>query len=112
MDSTFLPLVALLAPAAAFVVLAVVWPLRRSGRPAGYFSILGAGISLAAAVSAWRAQDTAVTRLVWDWLPAQGRPLATIGTLADETSTIMLVLVALVALLVQVYSLAYLSEES
>src|SRR4030095_16043262 len=41
----------------------------------------------------------------------QGKPLATIGVLADETSTIMLVLVALVAFLVQLYSLSYLSEE-
>ena len=112
MASGFLTLVALLIPAAAFLVLGVVWPLRRSGRLAGYFSILGAGVSLAAAVSAWLAHDTGTTRLVWDWLPAQGRPLATIGVLADETSTIMLVLVALVAFLVQVYSLSYLSEES
>jgi NADH:ubiquinone oxidoreductase subunit 5 (subunit L)/multisubunit Na+/H+ antiporter MnhA subunit len=47
---------------------------------------------------------------VWDWLPSQGRPLATIGVLVDETSTVMLVLVALVAWLVQVYSLSYLSD--
>ncbi len=62
-------------------------------------------------MTAWTTYDGAVTRLVWDWLPSQGRPLATIGVLADETSTVMLVLVALVALLVQVYSLSYLSDE-
>jgi NADH-quinone oxidoreductase subunit L len=111
MGSAVPTLVALLAPAAAFVVLAIVAPLRRAGGLAAYFSILCAAGSLAAAVTAWLTHDTGVTRLVWDWLPSQGRPLATIGVLADETSTVMLVLVALVAFLVQVYSVSYLSEE-
>jgi NADH-quinone oxidoreductase subunit L len=92
-------------------VLAIVAPLRRAGRPGAYFSILGATGSLAAAVTAWLRYDEGATRLVWDWLPSQGRPLATIGVLVDETSTVMLVLVALVAWLVQVYSLSYLSDE-
>jgi NADH-quinone oxidoreductase subunit L len=61
---------------------------------------------------AWLRYDEGATRLVWDWLPSQGRPLATIGVLVDETSTVMLVLVALVAWLVQVYSLSYLSDET
>jgi NADH-quinone oxidoreductase subunit L len=111
MDSGLLTLVALLAPVAAFLVLAIVAPLRRAGRPGAYFSILGATVSLGAAVAAWRGYDGAITRMVWDWLPSEGRPLATIGVLADETSTVMLVLVALVAFLVQVYSLSYLSDE-
>jgi NADH-quinone oxidoreductase subunit L len=111
MGSGYLTLVALLTPVAAFLVLAIVAPLRRAGRPAAYFSILGAAGSLAAAVSGWRAYDGTGTRLVWDWLTSQGKSLATIGVLADETSTVMLVLVALVAFLVQLYSLSYLSEE-
>jgi NADH-quinone oxidoreductase subunit L len=37
--------------------------------------------------------------------------LASVGVLADPQSTVMLVLVTLVALLVQTYSLGYLSEE-
>jgi hypothetical protein len=88
MDSGRLTLVALLAPVAAFLVLAIVAPLRRAGRAGAYLSILGAASSLAAAVTAWTTYDGAVTRLVWDWLPSQGRPLATIGVLADETSTV------------------------
>jgi NADH-quinone oxidoreductase subunit L len=110
-DSGTLALAALLLPAASFLILALAFPFRRSGRPAAWLSILGAAGSLAAALAGWRAYDGASTRLAWDWLPAQGRPLATVGVLADETSTIMLVLVALVALLVQVYSLGYLSDE-
>jgi NADH-quinone oxidoreductase subunit L len=110
-DSGPLVLAALLLPAASFLFLAVAVPFRRAGRSAAVLSILSTAASLAAALAAWRAYDGAATRLAWEWLPALGRPLATIGVLADETSTVMLVLVALVSLLVQVYSLGYLSDE-
>ncbi|MGH9257131.1 MAG: NADH-quinone oxidoreductase subunit L [Vicinamibacterales bacterium] len=111
-DTGVLALIALLLHAIAFLLLAVVVPLRRSGRPAAMVSILSAAGSCAAAVQAWRAQggDT-ISRLVWDWLPSQGQTLATIGVLADADSTAMLTLVGLVSLLVQVYSLGYLSNE-
>ena len=105
-------LAALLLPAFGFLVLAVAAPLRRLGRPAAYFSILCAAGSLASALLAWqRHAGDAVSRLVWEWLPAQGQTLATVGVLADAESTVMLTLVALVACLVQVYSLGYLSDE-
>ena len=105
-------LVALLAPALVFVVLAVLAPLRRSGRPAAYLSVLGALTSLVFAVLAWRAQGSMGDATeVWAWLPAQGAALASVGVLADGQSMIMLLLVALVALLVQVYSLGYLAGE-
>ena len=105
-------LVSLLLPALTFLVLAVVAPLRRLGRPAAYVSILSAAGSLASAVAAWRAHAGGdVSRLLWDWLPQQGGALATVGVLADADSTIMLTLVALVACLVQLYSLGYLSDE-
>ena len=110
-DGTF-ALAALLLPALGFLVLAVVAPLRRLGRPAAYFSILCAAGSLVAALLAWqRHTGDAVSRLVWEWLPAQGQTLVAVGVLADAESTVMLTLVALVACLVQVYSLGYLSEE-
>jgi NADH-quinone oxidoreductase subunit L len=110
-DSGRLALAALLLPAAAFLILAVAAPFRRSGRSAAWLSIIGAAMSLAAALQAWRVFDGATTRLAWNWLPAQGKPLATIGVLTDETSTVMLVLVSLVSFLVQLYSLGYLSDE-
>ena len=107
-----LSLVALLLHALAFLVLAMVVPLRRSGRPAAMVSILCATGSLAAALQAWRTHGgETVSRLVWDWLPSQGQTLATVGVLADADSTVMLSLVGLVSLLVQVYSLGYLSDE-
>ena len=110
-DSGRLALAALLLPAASFLILAIAAPFRRSGRSAAWLSIIGAGMSLAAALQAWRVYDGAATRLAWDWLPAQGKPLATVGVLTDETSTVMLVLVSLVSFLVQLYSLGYLSDE-
>jgi len=108
-----LVLVALLAPAAVFVLLAVVAPLRRSGRLAALISIAGALTALGAAILAWRnlGEDIDVFRHVWAWLPQHEGVLATVGVLADTYSVKMLVLVSLVATLVQVYSLGYLSDE-
>jgi len=112
MDAGFLALAAPLLHVLAFLILAIVAPLRRLGRPAAYVSILCAAGALAAAFNAWRAHaGDQISRMVWTWLPEQGQSLATIGVLADADSTVMLTLVALVSLLVQVYSLGYLSEE-
>jgi NADH-quinone oxidoreductase subunit L len=107
-----LTLLAWLLPALSFLVLAIVFPFRRLGRPAAWFSILCAAGALVSAVLAWQgqAEDTA-TRLLWTWLPQEGQALATVGVVADSDSTIMLILVSLVALLVQVYSVGYLHDE-
>ncbi|HXH25674.1 MAG TPA: NADH-quinone oxidoreductase subunit L [Vicinamibacterales bacterium] len=112
-------LLALLLPAAAFLVLAIAAPVRRAGRPAAYVSILCAAGALLSAAQAWRLAEGAgvppaagAARLLWPWLPMRDGVLATIGVFADTDSTIMLVLVALVALLVQVYSFGYLSGET
>ena len=48
---------------------------------------------------------------MWPWLPSGGKTIADVGVLVDPTSTIMLCLVSLVALLVQFYSLGYLHDE-
>jgi NADH-quinone oxidoreductase subunit L len=111
-DPGGLALASLLLPAVGFAILAIIGPLRRLGRPAAYTSILLAAGSLAAAIGAWRGHaEGQVTRLVWEWLPSDGISIATIGILADRDSTLMLILVALVAFLVQLYSLEYLHEE-
>jgi NADH-quinone oxidoreductase subunit L len=102
-------LIALLLPAFSFLVLAILAPLRRTGRPAAWFSILCAAGSLLAALIAWNHGGT--ERLTWAWLPGGNQPLATIGVLVDGDSVRMLCLVALVALLVQLYSVGYLREE-
>ena len=112
-DPGTLALASLLLPVISFLVLAVVAPLRRSGRPAGYFSILCAAGALVSAVLAWRgmAGSEEAVSLLWPWLSTGGQTLSTVGVLADADSTVMLTLVALVAFLVQLYSLGYLNEE-
>jgi NADH-quinone oxidoreductase subunit L len=111
-DPGGLALAALLLPAVSFLILAIVGPFRRSGRPAAYTSIIVAAGSLAAAIGAWRGHaEGQVTRLAWEWLPSDGVSIATVGVLADGDSTLMLILVALVAFLVQLYSLEYLHDE-
>ena len=108
-----LALAAWLLPALSFLVLAIVFPFRRLGRPAAWFSILCAGGAFAAAVMAWRIQSVSAhpVHLVWPWLSSGGKTLADVGVLADADSTIMLCLVSLVALLVQIYSIGYLHDE-
>jgi NADH-quinone oxidoreductase subunit L len=106
-------LTALLLPALSFLVIGLLPPLRRSGRPAAWFSIACAVVAFAAALSGWFA-DADWTRSMfatWSWLPAAHGPFATVGVLADAQSMTMLLLVTLVSLLVQIYSLGYLSDE-
>jgi len=107
-------LVALLLPAAAFVLLAVVAPLRRAGRAAACISVLFAAGALAAALQTLRLTGSATgfSEWLWAWIPAEAGPLASVGVLADGDSALMLVLVALVSFLVQLYSLGYLSDEA
>jgi NADH-quinone oxidoreductase subunit L len=111
-DPGYLALASLLLPVVSFLILGVIGPFRRLGKPAAYTSTLFAAGSLAAAVGAWRGHaDAQVTRLAWEWLPSDGLSIATVGILADRDSTLMLILVALVAFLVQLYSLEYLHDE-
>jgi hypothetical protein len=91
-----LVLAALLLPAASFLVIAALPPLRRSGRQAAWFSIACMVTSFAAAIGGWLAwhQPGAAEpiRAVWAWLPAVQGPFATVGVLVDSTSTTMLLL--------------------
>ena len=113
-DPALPALVALLLPASAFLLLAVVVPLRRSGRPAAYLSVLFAAGALASALASFRVTSASggYSAWLWPWIPTEAGPLTSVGVLADGDSALMLVLVALVSFLVQVYSLGYLSDES
>lgn len=112
-DPIALNLLALMAPMVAFLLIAAVPPLRRAGRPAAIVSILAVLTSLASAIRSWQLAGsvTEPLRAVWDWLPSEHGPFATVGVLIDSQSTLMLILVTLVATLVQIYSLEYLHTE-
>jgi NADH-quinone oxidoreductase subunit L len=103
------PLLVLALPFGAFLLLALVPPLRRRGMVAGWLSILAMAGAFAAALSTWLGD--ARGSVVVPWLPGDGGPMATVGLLVDGLSAPMLVLVTLVSLLVQIYSLAYLHDE-
>ena len=104
-----LPLLVLAMPFVSFLLLAVVAPLRRTGRGAGLVSIVAIATSFMAALAVWT--QGFVAEKTWSWIPADGGPIATVGVLVDPLSNAMLVLVTLVSLLVQIYSLAYLDDE-
>jgi NADH-quinone oxidoreductase subunit L len=103
-------------PFASFLFLAVVAPLRRAGRLAGAVSIVAMAAALVTAMRLWAATSAGAPApgagsTTWAWIPADGGPMVTVGVMVDELSATMLLLVTLVSLLVQVYSLAYLSDE-
>ncbi len=106
MDSALLVLA---LPFASFLVLALARPVRRRGRLAGAVGILAMAAAFVQALLIWR--DGVEGSLSVPWLPGDGGPMATVGLLVDGLSAPMLVLVTLVSLLVQVYSLAYLDDE-
>ncbi len=112
-------------PFLAALILAVVPPVRRAGWPAALVSLAGSGLSLVFAVRlvSGLGRVVAVTLALGEgpvresvatiaWLPQAGpAPLASVGVWVDPLSTAMAALVALVAFLVQLYSLGYLAGE-
>jgi NADH-quinone oxidoreductase subunit L len=110
--SGFLALWTWLAPGLAFLILSLVVPLRRSGKSAAWLSIVISLAALVGAVSAWRATvPDMARRMLWDWIPVEDGVLTSVGVLVDADAALMLILVALVSFLVQVYSLGYLGDE-
>jgi NADH-quinone oxidoreductase subunit L len=116
LDSAALALLVLGLPAASFVLIGVIPPLRRRGRLAAALSIAAMAAALAAAaVMRWTAGPTdgppRNPATTWSWLPADGGPMATVGVMVDDLAMPMCLLVTFVSFLVQVYSYAYLHDE-
>ncbi len=124
MSETFLALTVVAGPFLAALVLGVCPPLRRAGRAAAVVSLAGSAAALVAAVQLvaglWRTVTVSLavgagpsreSVLTIPWLPQTGAPLATVGVYVDPLAAAMAALVALVAFLVQLYSLGYLAEE-
>ncbi len=109
-----LALVALFTPAAMAVILALLPPLRRTGRPAAWLSVLAAAVSLAASVWLFVDQLGHPSRDLLEivrWLPHAGAAMANVGLRIDGISAGMTLVVTLVAFSVQVFSLDYMRSE-
>ncbi|HUF91008.1 MAG TPA: proton-conducting transporter membrane subunit, partial [Candidatus Limnocylindria bacterium] len=113
--SPALALLVLALPFASFVLIALVRPLRRAGRAAGFVSIGCMAAALATAFAMWTrgliVDGGHNPSRTWAWLPGDGGPMATVGVMVDGLSMMMVMLVTLVSLLVQLYSLDYLHDE-
>ncbi len=109
-----LALVALFVPAGAALLIGIVAPLRRAGKPAAYLAVAAALASLFAALSLFQHQllvpHAAVLETV-PWLPGVGRTVARLGIRLDGISVPMLVVVTGVASMVQIFSLGYMADE-
>ncbi len=111
-----MPLAALsiLLPAASFALLALVWPLRHTGKPAAWISTAAAlGALVVAVMTLLDAPAMGEPAQVWTmpWLVRGGRVIAEVGFRVDGVSALMLVVVTFVAACVQVYSLGYMADE-
>ncbi len=106
-------LMALFAPAAAALILAVVAPLRRRLIFSVGISLLGVITSLASAIMVvvGYAANLVPVELTVPWLTSAGRPFLDAGVHIDGISAPMLVVVAFVALCVQIFSIGYLDDE-
>ncbi|HYB70491.1 MAG TPA: hypothetical protein VEH80_07475, partial [Candidatus Bathyarchaeia archaeon] len=61
-----------LAPALSFLLLSLVVPLRRSGRPAAWLSIVLSAGALVSAIAAWHATVAGMARrMLWEWIPVE-----------------------------------------
>ena len=113
-EPAHLALIALLAPIAAAVIIGVVPPLRRAGKPAIAVSISAVLASLAASVVLFvmYVDHPVGTVELAAWLPGSGTVLAEVGLRLDGISISMLVVVTLVAACVQIFSIGYMSDET
>lgn len=113
MSPLLLASIAVFAPLVVALLLLVIRPLRHTGTPAAGLSVLGALASLGASIALMAGQLEPGHNLVFEeaWLVTGGRAIATVGFYIDGISTSMLVVVALVATCVQVFSLEYMNDE-
>jgi NADH-quinone oxidoreductase subunit L len=113
MSPVTLALIATLAPAAAALLLWVLVPLRHRGAPAAWVTLLGSVVALGAALKLVvdRLGGAPDVRSTIPWIEERGRAIAEIGVQLDGVSVPMLVIVCLVALCVQLFSVAYMHDE-
>ena len=127
MISEFLVWLILFAPLASFVVIGfVIWPLAYArsrsnpdqgldvlGKSAGWLTILAIAVSFVISVAALFSTISNDGQIAYEshkWLSV-GDFTFNVGILMDPLTAVMLVVVTGVSLMVQIYSLGYMSEE-
>ncbi|MBX7190948.1 MAG: NADH-quinone oxidoreductase subunit L [Sandaracinaceae bacterium] len=106
-------LVAVLAPALAALLLAVLPMVRRRGAPAAWICLASSVASLVSAGLLLAGQLGEAEPMAWttSWLTLDGQGLGELGVNVDGISASMLVVVTIVALCVQVFSVSYMHDE-
>ncbi len=106
-------LVAVLAPLAAAFLLAVLPVVRRRGAPAAWICIGASVAAVAAAGLLLAGQLGDAEPMAWtaSWLVLDGQGLGELGVHVDGVSAPMLLVVTIVALCVQVFSVGYMHDE-
>ncbi|MEE2960832.1 MAG: NADH-quinone oxidoreductase subunit L [Myxococcota bacterium] len=117
MSTSLLILLTLFTPVGAALTLGLLPNFRRAGRPAEYLSVAAAFVSLIAATVLFIRQQlvsdaTPLLDTHIRWLSHNGKSLVEVGATIDGISAPMLLVVALVAFCVQLYSMGYLAGES
>jgi len=115
MSALNLACVAVFLPVCVAGILWVIPALRTRGRIGAFLSVLAALASTASALILFGMQRAAPNTVILDaqarWLTREGRSMADVGFYLDGVSTSMLVVVCVVALLVQIFSLGYMADE-
>ena len=105
-----LAFLALFAPAASALLLVLLPWVRFKGLPAALVTVAGSVTSLVAALMLALNRQADV-HFVVPWVLAQGRTVAEVGVHIDAVAAPMLVIVTVVALCVQIFSLSYMHDE-
>jgi len=114
MSPNELCLLVLGVPLAAFVLLAIAHPLRKAAALPAFIVCGASTVSLLATIALLKSQiglDGPVAEWGIRWMPISGTHAVEVGWLVDGIAAPMLVVVGLVALCVQVYSVGYLNHE-
>jgi NADH dehydrogenase subunit L (EC 1.6.5.3) len=110
MVGAYSPLVVALPFAAFVIAVAAGGRLPRKGAVIGSIATLGALVlSVLLAISV--AASGAYTATIWRWAAGADGVTLSFGVLIDPLSTMMLIIVSLIALLVHVFSLGYMNAE-
>ena len=113
MSPVTLALIATFAPACASLLLLIIFPLRHRGAPAAWVCLLGSVLAVGASLKLLlnRIAGASDVRATLPWIQERGQAMAEMGVLIDGLSVAMVLVVCLVALCVQLFSVAYMHDE-